>query len=556
MSDGPEKILVTGAEGFIGSHVVRRLLENGYRAGVLVRSGSAGERLADLSGHSGLQIVEGDITSIVSLSAALDRFRPDGVIHLAASGVTGDAAPAEMIFTNTIGLANLLEFPEKLGRRLVAAGSVFEYGAHDEAIDEEAPCRPLSSYGLSKLHASELLFRSEGVDWVLLRPFGVYGPWEQPGRLLPSLLTGLCADHPVSLTDGKQVRDFVYVEDAADAFVKALESRDASGKVINIGSGQGVTVREFALAAARHAAGEGSERPGKELLRFGDHPRREADAPHLVARCDRAAALLGWKAANTLDEGIEKSAAWYASPSGAFWREAGAASRAHFSLVMPCYNEEASLPVSVPPLAGILERQRVPCELVLVNNGSSDGTGAAIDELITRGLPVKRVDIETNRGYGNGIMEGLKAAQGRFVGYLCADGQVEPEDVARILLAMERVGPGAIVKARRVTRNDGFFRWFQSRIFNLLCLILFRTMTMDVNGTPKVAAREVWEKLSLESRDWFIDIEVVVKAKSMNLNFVEVPVVFRPRQAGKSWVNLGTSIEFLRNLWMTVLKKW
>lgn len=556
MAEGQKKILVTGADGFIGCHVVRRLLSEGYEAGALVRSGMVGERLTEVKDHPGLTVIDGDVTSAMSVGAALDRFRPDGVIHLAAAGVAGKVPPAEMIWTNVTGLANLLEFPEKLGKRLVAAGSVFEYGAHDEAIDEEVACRPLSGYGLSKLHASELLFRSEGVEWVLLRPFGIYGPWEQPGRLLPSLVSGLCDNRPVSLTDGEQVRDFTFVEDAAEAFVKALEARDAAGRVINVGSGRAVAVREFALAAASHAAGEG-DGPSKEaLLRFGALPRKEADAPRLVARCERAAGLLGWKASTSLEDGIRKSAAWYTSPAGDFWRDAAGASRAVFSLVMPCYNEEASLDLSVPPLAEILEMQRAPCEFVLVNNGSVDRTGEVIDGMIARGLPVKRVDVETNRGYGYGITEGLKAARGRYVGYLCADGQVAPEDVARILLAMERAGPGTLVKARRVVRNDGFFRWFQSRIFNLACLLLFRTMTMDVNGTPKVAAREVWDRLGLESRDWFIDTEVVIKAKSRNLSFVEVPVAFRPRQAGKSWVNLATSIEFIGNIWKALLKKW
>ena len=171
-------------------------------------------------------------------------------------------------------------------------------------------------------------------------------------------------------------------------------------------------------------------------------------------------------------------------------------------------------------------------------------------------MPVKRIDVDRNLGYGFGITSGLKEARGRFVGFMCADGQVAPEDVARALWAVERAGPDALVKVRRVTRNDGLFRWLQSRVFNLVCLLLFRTLTTDVNGTPKLMERRVWERMKLESRDWFVDAEVVFKAKKMGLNFLEVPVDFMPRQEGRSWVNLGTTAEFARNLLKALFRGW
>ena len=93
---------------------------------------------------------------------------------------------------------------------------------------------------------------------------------------------------------------------------------------------------------------------------------------------------------------------------------------------MPCYNEEASLSDSIPPLAGILDRQGISCEIVLVNNGSTDGTAAVIDGFIEKGLPVERVDVHPNEGYGAGILAGLNAARGRYLGFMCADGQVAP----------------------------------------------------------------------------------------------------------------------------------
>jgi len=548
-----ERILVTGAAGFIGCRVVSLLLRDGIRVGAVVHPGSAAERLHEARENPQLVLLEADIASPGAAAALLDEFRPDGVIHLAAAGVHSRVPLAEMLRTNVTGLARLLEHPEKLGTRLVAAGSVFEYGACDDDIHEETPCRPHGDYGLSKLLATELLLRRDDVDWVLLRPFGVYGPWESPGRLVPSLVSGLATDCEVPLSDGGQVRDFVYVEDAAAAFVKALSAPDACRKVINVGSGRGVSVRELALRAATAAGG--ADRPGEKLLRFGARPRREAEPERLVASTATARELLGWEAATPLDEGLAKCFEWFRTEPGDTWRRAPGPDTA-FSIVMPCYNEEASLPDSVPPLAEILDRQGLSCEIVLVNNGSADGTAAVIDGFIERGLPVTRVDVARNEGYGAGIIAGLNAARGRHLGFMCADGQVAPEDVARVLWAARRAGPGALVKVRRVSRGDGIFRWIQSRAFNLLCLLLFRSLTTDINATPKMMERKAWERMELGSRDWFIDAEVVFKAKKLGMNFVEVPVVFMPRQAGRSWVNLGTTFEFARNLLRALVTRW
>jgi glycosyltransferase involved in cell wall biosynthesis len=292
-----------------------------------------------------------------------------------------------------------------------------------------------------------------------------------------------------------------------------------------------------------------------ELLRFGALQRSEPDYPRLVARTERAEEILDWRAVTALEDGLDGCFEWYRSEADNPWR-ARAGREVPFSLVMPCYNEEASLPGSIPPLSEVLAKQGLACEIVLVNNGSTDRTAEVIDELAARGLPVTRVDVERNEGYGHGILTGLKAARGRYRGFMCADGQIAPEDVARLLWAVQRAGPGALVKVRRLTRSDGLFRWFQSRMFNLLCLVLFRTLTTDVNGTPKMMERRVWERMDLCSKDWFIDAEVMLKSRRLGLDLVEVPVEFMPRQAGRSWVNLGTTLEFLANMTRALFRRW
>jgi glycosyltransferase involved in cell wall biosynthesis len=219
------------------------------------------------------------------------------------------------------------------------------------------------------------------------------------------------------------------------------------------------------------------------------------------------------------------------------------------SLVIPCYNEEAALPASMPPLIAACAKLGVPYELVMVNNGSWDATPQKIDEFIAQGLPVKRVDVPVNRGFGWGVICGLRASAGDFVGYACADGQVSPEDILNIYQAVVKAGPGAIAKARRVRRQDGGLRGLTSWGYNALFTLIYGRITPDVNGVPKFLAREDLARLDPLSPDSFIDPELMIKARILGMKITEVPVTFLKRQGGRSTVRvLKTSIEFVRNL--------
>ena len=154
-----------------------------------------------------------------------------------------------------------------------------------------------------------------------------------------------------------------------------------------------------------------------------------------------------------------------------------------------------------------------------------------------------------NRGFGWGVLVGLGAARGRFVGYLGSDGQILPEDVVRAFWAVQPFPQGKVVtKVRRVTRGDGPIRWLVTTIYNRLFWVLFGALTDDVNGTPKFFLREDLATLDLGSEDWFLDAEVMIKAKRLGWKLVEVPVDFLPRTRGRSSVRFKTLFEFLKNL--------
>lgn len=219
------------------------------------------------------------------------------------------------------------------------------------------------------------------------------------------------------------------------------------------------------------------------------------------------------------------------------------------SLVLPCYNEADGLRATVLELLEALAGRSVAAELVLVDNGSSDGTGAVIDELVAEGRPVVKVVVTVNEGYGNGILQGLKPCRGRLVGFLCADGQVEAADVVRIYDIAARATTPKLVKVRRRFRMDGLRRKLISTTYNVLTTAMFGNLrSIDINGNPKILPRQSLEAMRLESKGWFLDAEVMIKAKRLGLEVYELNVMAKMREEGLSNVKPETCWEFAVNL--------
>ena len=231
------------------------------------------------------------------------------------------------------------------------------------------------------------------------------------------------------------------------------------------------------------------------------------------------------------------------------------------SIVIPCYNEEEVLPVSIPPLLELLKGLNLQYEVILVNNGSWDSTSKVIDSFIHKGFPVKRVDVPVNQGYGWGIICGLKEARGKYIGYMCCDGQISPADVVHTFQAIQNTRKGTMSKIKRIRRADGWVRDFSSRSFNLLFRIMFGVITPDVNGVPKFFHREDLHALEPFSKDMAIDPELMIKAKTLGFNIAEVPADFYKRQGGSSAVSvLHYGFEFIKIMikfrWGRHLKDW
>ena len=219
------------------------------------------------------------------------------------------------------------------------------------------------------------------------------------------------------------------------------------------------------------------------------------------------------------------------------------------SLAIPCYNEEASIGETAPAVMRAFREAGVDLELVLVDNGSTDRTGAVIDELIAGGLPARKIAIAVNGGYSAGILAGLAACTAPVIGFIHADGQVSPEDTVMVYRLMENRRDRVLAKVRRRFRQDSWRRKLVSILYNGMMQVMFgRLGAIDINGSPKMFSRRTFERMQLWSQDWFLDPEIILKAKWLGLRTIEIDVEGHARHGGTSHVRGETMFEFLVNM--------
>lgn len=219
------------------------------------------------------------------------------------------------------------------------------------------------------------------------------------------------------------------------------------------------------------------------------------------------------------------------------------------SLVMPCYNEEGCLEFTVPPLVETFSEAGVSLQIVLVDNGSTDRTSEVIDRLIARGLPITKAVVPVNRGQGLGFLTGFAVSHGRYIGYICADGQVAAKDVLVTYRALQNATVPTLAKVRRLYRPDSWVRKVVSICFNAIMKVLFIGMPcLDVNGNPKIMPANILRLMELSSEDWFLEAEVMLKARHLGLPVIEINAKGKPRAGGYSHVRFATILEFIRNI--------
>jgi UDP-glucose 4-epimerase len=302
------RTLVTGATGFVGSNLARRLVEDGHDVHLMLRPAHATWRIEAMREASHLHVV--DLSDHDAVSASVDAIRPDWVFHLAVHGAYSSQGDVhQMIRTNIVATVNLVEACLRTGcEAFVNTGSSSEYGFKDHAPHEAEWLEPNSSYAVTKAAATMYcrhMAQRHGIHLPTLRLYSVYGPFEEPTRLMPTLVVrGLQGTLPPLVT-GEITRDYVYADDVVQAYLlAAARPTEELGAVYNVGSGVQTSLREVVDLARRVLS-------IPEEPHWGSMPSRQWDTNCWVADCRKIQHALGWQPRYTLDRGFGELVRWF-----------------------------------------------------------------------------------------------------------------------------------------------------------------------------------------------------------------------------------------------------
>jgi len=311
MSWRNRRVLVTGAGGFIGSHLAERLVELGARVRALVRYNSRNDwgllELLPAPIKNEMEVVLGDLTDPHSTTRMVQG--QEVIFHLAALIAIPYSyrAPALYVSTNCGGTVNLLEAARQHGvERFVHTSTSETYGtAQYTPIDEAHPLRGQSPYAASKIGADKLAesyHLSFGVPVATIRPFNTYGPRQSARAIIPTIISQALTGEVIRLGSLSPVRDLTFVSDTVAGFLKVAESSQAVGEVINVGYGKSVSIGELAEKIVAIVGGQ------KQIVTEDARVRPEASEV-LELLCDhrKAKALLGWEPQVSLEAGLERT---------------------------------------------------------------------------------------------------------------------------------------------------------------------------------------------------------------------------------------------------------
>jgi nucleoside-diphosphate-sugar epimerase len=301
--------LVTGGTGFIGSVLVRKLVNNNEKVHLIVRKESKFWRIQDILSKVTCHV--SDLSCVATLKKIIDKIKPSVIYHLATYGAYSYQDEADRIIkTNILGTWNLLKSTLDLDYELfVNTGSSSEYGFKQSKMCETDLLEPVSYYAVSKSSQTLLCYqiaRVEKKPIVTFRPFSVYGPYEESTRFIPTLMKALYFREKMNLVSPEISRDHIYVDDMVDAYFLIDKLKKFRGEIFNIGTATQYSIKQVVETAVRV-----TERTTD--FRWGQMKRRPWDTTNWIADISKARQLLGWEPRIDLKTGLSCMWKWFES---------------------------------------------------------------------------------------------------------------------------------------------------------------------------------------------------------------------------------------------------
>jgi dolichol-phosphate mannosyltransferase len=496
-------VLVLGASGFIGANLFRALLAGrGDVHGTSTRMPAW-----RLSGLPADQVRVADLLVDSNLDLLLEQVRPQTVFNCIAYGGYSFETDSRLIYQTNFHFTTRLV--ARLEPRSIAcyvhAGSSSEYGDNAAGPDEEAPLSPNSDYAVSKAAAANLLCyfgRRKKFPCANLRLYSVYGPYEDASRLIPAVMRHGAQGRYPEFVDPNVSRDFVYVDDAVEAFVDTALNLPPShyGESFNIGTGRKVTIADVALAA-------------REVYALEDEPSfsmrpRNWDVFDWFANPAKAREVLGWCPATDFREGLRRTAQWYAALSDKALYERsskkyGVDTVYSVSAVVACYKDSLAIPIMYDRLINTFRKLNIDYEIIFVNDCSPDDSEEVIRGLSRNDRRVIGISHSRNFGSQASFVSGMRMASKNACVLLDGDLQDPPELIEQFV-ELWRKGYD-VVYGRRVKREVGLFMQLAYKAFyRVFDRFSYIPVPHDAGDFSLMDRRVVQAVLRFPERDLFL----------------------------------------------------
>jgi nucleoside-diphosphate-sugar epimerase len=310
LTGAPRRVLVTGGSGFVGASLVRRLISDGHDVHLLLSPNKSAWRLDGIAGHYESHHV--DLRDTARIQTLVAELRPQWLFHLATYGAYPHQDQFDQaLATNVVATIGLVRAAIHEGfESFVLAGSSSEYGAKDHPPEEDEGLNPASYYAATKAAATVLsrqLAAASSANLMTLRLYSVYGPFEEPTRLVPAVVASSWSNQLPPLVNPESAHDFVFVDDVVEAFIRCARQTDhLPGAVYNVSTGTQLTLRDV-VDTARAVLNVTAEPV------WGSMPSRSWDTSNWQGTSRSIQSKTGWQATHSFASGLRKTADWFDS---------------------------------------------------------------------------------------------------------------------------------------------------------------------------------------------------------------------------------------------------
>jgi nucleoside-diphosphate-sugar epimerase/glycosyltransferase involved in cell wall biosynthesis len=460
-------ILIFGASGFVGCNLLKSIYNVRKDCFAVTHNPKNIWRLKMLD-FPKENIINCDINYQISVKSIFDNIRPKTIFNLTAYGAYSKQNSSEQIYqTNILGTLNILnELNEEIV--YIHAGSSSEYGTNSKSPKEDAILKPNSHYAISKVTTSFLINyfgKFKNIPCLNLRLYSIYGPWEEPDRLIPKLIeNGRNAKYP-PLVNKNTTRDFVYIDDCINAFILSAISikKDFYGESINIGTGIKTSLEDLVKIS-------------KNIFKIETDPiwdtmsNRNWDTEDWYGNFDKAYKLIHWTPIIPLSDGLLKTNHWHDEVN--YNTTVSNILNLHpnkiikISAIIACYKDAQAIPIMYKRLLDIFIKIGCSYEIIFVNDNSPDETDDILNVLCKNDINVISIKHSRNFGSQAAFISGMEISNGDAIVLMDGDLQDPPELIENFY--NKWLEGYHVVYGRRIKRETSFIMNFSYKLFYLL----------------------------------------------------------------------------------------